>query len=156
MNRLGLLDIFLSVIAKSLQLQVKIKSTNLATSATNKQPFSLQLYNCIDFGISNLQAQDRDPLGKVAKTNSGTDTAEKSDFEFIPKKFESQNLNQRWFLRGTIHIKQAENIIILIRDMASVSICAVCMSDVNVNFRVLLNRLFIFLCRENYPINGRW
>lgn len=120
MNRLGLLDIFLAVIAKSLQLQVKIKSTNLASSASNKQPFSLQLCNCIDFGISNLQAQDRDPLGKVGKANLSFDMTGKSDFEFIPKKFDSQNLNQRWFLRGNIHIKQAENIITLIRDMANV------------------------------------
>lgn len=122
MNRLGLLDIFLAVIAKSLQLQVKIKSTSLASSAStsNKQPISLQLCNCIDFGISNLQAQDRDPLGKLAKLNSGVDTAGNSDYEFIPKKLESRNLNQRWFLRGTIHIKQAENIITLIRDMANV------------------------------------
>lgn len=120
MNRLGLLDIFLAVIAKSLQLQVKIKSTSLASSASNKQPISLQLCNCIDFGISNLQAQDRDPLGKLGKMNCGVDTAGNSEYEFVPKKLESRNLNQRWFLRGTIHIKQAENIITLIRDMANV------------------------------------
>lgn len=122
MNRLGLLDIFLAVIAKSLQLQVKIKSTSASSTMTNKQPISSQLCNCIDFGISNLQAQERDPLGKLSKVNSGVDTAGNTDFEFIPKKTESKNLNQRWFLRGTINIKQAENIITLIRDMANVSV----------------------------------
>lgn len=121
MNRLGLLDIFLAVIAKSLQLQVKIKSTSSSSAMSNKQPISSQLCNCIDFGISNLQAQDKDPLGKLSKVHGGMDMAGNSDFELISKKAESRNLNQRWFLRGTINIKQAENIITLIRDMASVS-----------------------------------
>lgn len=121
MNRLGILDIFLAVIAKALNLQIKIKSASAASAASNKQPISLQLCNCIDFGISNLQAQEKDPLGKLSKLNTGIDTVGKSDFEFIPKKSESRNLNQRWFLRGTINIKQAENIISLIRDMANVS-----------------------------------
>lgn len=122
MNRLGILDIFLAVIAKSLQLQVKIKSTSSSSAMSNKQPIPLQLCNCIDFGISNLQLQEKELLGKVSKTvHSVLDTAGASDFEFIPKKSESRNLNQRWFLRGTINIKQAENIITLIRDMANVS-----------------------------------
>lgn len=79
----------------------------------NKQPISLQLCNCINFGISNLQAQEKDPLGKLSKINSGAEIAG-------TRKLESRNLNQRWFLRGTINIKQAENIITLIRDMANV------------------------------------
>lgn len=137
MNRLGILDIFLAVIAKSLQLQVKIKSTS---AIANKQPISQQLCNCIDFGISNLQ--EKDALAKGNKDN-GT-----SDFEFLPKKAESKNLNQRWFLRGTINIKQAENIIILIRDMANVSRYKTKKSideaqTNNLNF-----------CRENCPRNG--
>lgn len=113
MSRLGLLDIFLAVIAKSLHLQVKIKSTSLSSAVTNKQPISLQLCNCIDFGISNLQTQDAvESTPKV--TSSGADGN-------MPRKTVSRNLNQRWFLRGTINIKQAENIISLIRDMANVS-----------------------------------
>lgn len=117
MNRLGILDIFLAVIAKSLQLQVKIKSNGVVS---NKQPISLQLCNCIDFGISNLQ--EKDALRKLATGYIvGADIAGTSDFEFLPKKMESRNLNQRWFLRGTINIKQAANIINLIRDMANVS-----------------------------------
>lgn len=122
MNRLGILDIFLAVIAKSLQLQVKIKSTSSSSAISNKQPISLQLCNCIDFGISNLHLQEKDSLGKLAKgiSSLGVDMAGTSDFEFIPRKSESRNLNQRWFLRGSINIKQAENIITLIRDMANV------------------------------------
>lgn len=120
MSRLGLLDIFLAVIAKSLQLQVKIKSTS---AISNKQPKSLQLCSCIDFGIVNLQNQEKDGTEKIAKEiTTDLDAAGTSGFEFLPKKPESRNLNQRWFLRGTINIKQAENIIILIRDMASVSV----------------------------------
>lgn len=116
MNRLGILDIFLAVIAKSLQSQVKIKSTtSSSTAVSNKQPISLQLCNCIDFSISNLS----DASKKCAKETNAADNCGKTDFEYIPKK--SRNLNQRWFLRGTINIKQAENIILLIRDMASVS-----------------------------------
>lgn len=116
MNRLGILDIFLAVIAKSLQLQVKIKSTTSSSTAmSNKQPISLQLCDCIDFSISNLS----DASKKCAKEMNAADNCGKTDFEFIPKK--SRNLNQRWFLRGTINIKQAENIILLIRDMANVS-----------------------------------
>lgn len=115
MNRLGVLDIFLAVIAKSLQLQVKVKSASSSSAVSNKQSISLQLCNCIDFGISNLHIHEKD----------GKDHAGTSDFEFIPRRSESRNLNQRWFLRGTINIKQAENIITLIRDMASVCIFSV-------------------------------
>lgn len=117
MNHLGILDIFLAVIAKSLQLQVKIKSTNSSSAMSSKQPISLQLCNCIDFGIATLQ--EKESLGKSSKAHSAN--AENADFEVIPKKPVSRNLNQRWFLRGNINIKQAENIITLIRDMANVS-----------------------------------
>lgn len=115
MNRLGLLDIFLAIIAKSLQLQVKIKSTNALNAIGNKQPIALQLCNCIDLGISNLIAQKSARMSRVL-----SDQANESH-EVVPKKIEPQNLNQRWFLKGSINIKQAENIISLIRDMAGVS-----------------------------------
>lgn len=132
MNRLGILDIFLAIIAKSLQLQVKIKSTNSSNLMANKQPISLQLCNCIDFGISNLKVHRKGTLMKnirqyTIETNSegsssrDFDNVIGADFECIPKKSESRNLNQRWFLKGTMNIKQAENIINLIRDMANVS-----------------------------------
>lgn len=126
MNRLGLLDIFLAVIAKSLQLQVKIKSTSSSCVLPNKQPISLQLCNCIDFGISNLKTQKTDLVTKMSKyfeENEGESSSmvDSNEFEQIPKKNEKKNLNQRWFLKGTINIKQSENIISLIRDMTSVS-----------------------------------
>lgn len=137
MNRLGILDIFLAVIAKSLQLQVKIKST----SATNKQPTVLRLCNCIDFKIAELKKQKVDgnkpSTSKAADSPSRDETiaSQRSDdksagdeddsIDGIRKRPEdtAKNLNQRWFLKGTIHIKQAENIIGLIRDMGSVSNC---------------------------------
>lgn len=123
MNRLGILDIFLAIIAKSLQLQVKIKSNNAAPS--NKQPISLQLCNCIDFKVAEMHANKRDPgqaVGEVAST-SYNDFDGDEDFEYVHghRKMDTKNLNQRWFLKGTINIKQAENIIGLIRDMANVS-----------------------------------
>lgn len=136
MDRLGLLDIFLSIIAKSLQLQVKIKSTNSSNLMTNKQPISLQLCNCIDFGISNLKAHRKETRHYIKQNSDvaiecGSSSPRDfrlshqhsdvgSDFEFIRRKPESRNLNQRWFLKGTMNIKQAENIIALIRDMANV------------------------------------
>lgn len=118
MNRLGLLDIFLAIIAKSLHLQVKIKSANASNAIANKQPIALQLCNCIDLGISNLKTQKLSRISRVLsdQVNEG------HDIEVVPKKIEPQNLNQRWFLKGTINIKQAENIISLIRDMACVSL----------------------------------
>lgn len=118
MNRLGLLDIFLAIIAKSLHLQVKIKSTNVSNAIGNKQPIALQLCNCIDLGISNLKAHKSAKMSRALCDRVN----ESLDFEVIPKKMESRNLNQRWFLKGTINFKQAENIISLIRDMASVSL----------------------------------
>lgn len=118
MNRLGLLDIFLAIIAKSLHLQVKIKSTNASNAIGNKQPIALQLCNCIDLGISNLKAPKSVRMSRVLSDQAN----ESHDFEVVPKKMEPQNLNQRWFLKGTINIKQAENIISLIRDMACVSL----------------------------------
>lgn len=136
MNRLGILDIFLAIIAKSLQLQVKIKSTAATSAAapTNKQPISLQLCNCIDFKVIEIKMQKKEPVDRVAiaaTTSSYNDSDQFDadddgpDFEYVQRKAEAKNLNQRWFLKGTINIKQAENIIALIRDMANVS-CTFC------------------------------
>lgn len=123
MNQLGIIDIFLAVIAKSLQLQVKTKSTGSSSAMSSKQPISLQLCNCIEFSISNLHMKEKDDLSNSTKgITAGVDDAGISNFEYLSKESESRNLNQRWFLRGNINIKQAENIITLIRDMANVSI----------------------------------
>lgn len=137
MNRLGMLDIFLAVIAKSLQLQVKIKST----TATNKQPTILRLCSCIDFKIAELKEQNSDgnrpstskAVDSVSRDESQSFECQHSDDKSAGDEDDStdgvrtrpegttKNLNQRWFLKGTIHVKQAENIIGLIRDMGSVS-----------------------------------
>lgn len=125
MNRLGILDIFLAIIAKSLQLQVKIKSTGATNAAPiNKQPISLQLCNCIDFKVAEIEMQNKNQgqtLTVTSSYNEGDDDG--IDFEYVhgQQQTEPTNLNQRWFLKGTINIKQAENIIALIRDMANVS-----------------------------------
>lgn len=127
MDRLGILDIFLAVISKSLQLQVKIKSTGATNpTSTNKQPISLQLCNCIDFKVADIKAHKRDqpPLsrGRTLSFGGSDDDIEYAHVQaHTPRKIVQKNLNQRWFLKGTINIKQAENIIALIRDMANVS-----------------------------------
>lgn len=120
MNRMGLLDIFLSIIAKSLQLQVKIKSVNTANSALNKQPVPVNMCNCIDFGISTLKCRRQDAAHVSDEQISSHSTAAAHQDDGMAKN-DTKNLNQRWFLKGTINMKQSENIISLIRDMASVS-----------------------------------
>lgn len=99
MRRLGILDIFLSLIAKSLQLQVKIKTS--AGNGAAKHPYNIKLSNCIDLTVHNFENEELD----------GNDFKENKEI--------SKNINQRWFLKGSISVKQAENIILLIRDMAT-------------------------------------
>ncbi|XP_037938854.1 E3 ubiquitin-protein ligase highwire [Teleopsis dalmanni] len=144
MNRLGLLDIFLSVIAKSLQLQVKVKTTT-AKSNLEKTPSFIRLCNSLDLSVHllkqtsksgtdeiNLASTDtRDYLrahpfrfDHTTTTNIGqqSDTADFSYNRFNLKnsrKEPKKNLNQRWFLNGVISTKQAESIINLIRDLVS-------------------------------------
>lgn len=151
MNRLGIIDIFLAVIAKSLHLQVKVKT--MTTTLINKVPQTVKLCNCIDLNISNLknisQVDDGggvgltlndkilDSVNTVESTKEVVDrlfefdikgiednTNLNDEFDVIRKKpkLNEKNLNQRWFFKGVISIKQAENIIGLIRDMTSVSI----------------------------------
>lgn len=125
MNQLGILDIFFAIIAKSLQLQIKIKSTRATNAASsNKQPISLQLCNCIDFNVAEIKTQKEDQSRvRTLSYNEFDANDDGIDFEYVhgQRKVEAKNLNQRWFLKGTINIKQAENIIALIRDMANVS-----------------------------------
>lgn len=151
MSRLGLLDIFLAVIAKSLQLQVKVKTTSAnaagnpgagaavpgaATGASapskpaqvEKTPAFVRLCSSLDLSVQLLRSrpQTAEQLAPVAPPTSGSSSSGSSDpFRFdaaVPVKKESKrNLNQRWFLNGIISTKQAESIIGLIRDLASVS-----------------------------------
>ncbi|XP_055389767.1 E3 ubiquitin-protein ligase highwire-like [Condylostylus longicornis] len=135
MNRLGILDIFLAVIAKSIQLQVKIKTST--KPAMDKSPAFVKLCNCIDFSVHTLKKKDlsdfvMDDKNHVeAPAHFAFDTGpvvkgftmDLIDFDRNPKKqlkeAVSKNLNQRWFLKGAISNKQAESIIALVRDMTS-------------------------------------
>lgn len=126
-NTLGILDIFLAVIAKSLQLQAKIKTV---TVAPNKVSSAVKLCNCIDLNVYSLQPYKNN--GASEEQTSPQKDDEKvydfalklqknvNEFDKIQKRTEKnqRNLNQRWFFKGTISMKQAENIIGLIRDMA--------------------------------------
>lgn len=130
MNSLGILDIFLAIIAKSLQLQAKIKTS---TAAPNKVSATVKLCNCIDLNVYNLKPDcDGNLVEQQQATSSKDDDEEQlydfglklnknlNEFDLIKKRTEEnqRNLNQRWYLKGTISVKQAENIIGLIRDMA--------------------------------------
>lgn len=147
MNRLGIIDIFLAVIAKSLQLQVKIK-TITATTQPQKQTNPVRLCNCIDLTIYRLKINEQQcgsgGVGSGASCDTdttGTDDLTMPSFDFrnlndchgTSKRLDDvdgggggggqKNLNNLWFLKGTISMKQADNIILLIRDMASVRYC---------------------------------
>ncbi|KMZ09796.1 uncharacterized protein Dsimw501_GD15825 [Drosophila simulans] len=133
MSRLGLLDIFLAVIAKSLQLQVKVKTTVASTGPSGsggvsgsssgnggavlkagqqeKTPAFVRLWSSLDLSVQQLRS--RPPTGEPGTTDP-------FQFDALPPRKESKrNLNQRWFLNGVISTKQAESIISLIRDLAS-------------------------------------
>lgn len=133
MNRLGILDIFLAVIAKSLQLQIKVKTTTKANS--DKSPTFVKLCNSIDFCIHLLKTGGKKPVAagssepvisqNVFEANTRTLSGNNNGFEIIrkkPKDTATKNLNQRWFMKGVISVKQAESIISLVKDMTNVSI----------------------------------
>lgn len=121
MNQLNILDIFLAVIAKALQLQVKIKAN---APSTGKQPIFLQLCNCVDFKIAEMKAQKKtrsDTLNREFQSLIQDAAIEDSvDSEHGASCLVTKGQNQRWFMKGISNIKQAENIIALIRDMANV------------------------------------
>lgn len=132
MNRMAILDIFLAVIAKSLQLQVKFKSMS---APLNKQMLTVRMGHCIDPTISEAlcpgsprhEAEYRMNVENVVKSSAySTSSLENShgpdcDFDKFAKTGPARVVNHRWFLKGSIHVKQADNIIGLIRDMANVS-----------------------------------
>ncbi|XP_053950715.1 E3 ubiquitin-protein ligase highwire-like [Anastrepha ludens] len=140
MNRLGLLDIFLAVIAKALQLQVKVKSPSMKPSL-EKTPAFVRLCNSLDLSVHLLKPTQKPKLNAECEQNSGNADAieyagkthpfrfdqqvESGEYELgrstlkISKKDNKKNLNQRWFLNGSISTKQAESIISLVRDLAS-------------------------------------
>lgn len=128
MNRLGIIDIFLAVIAKALQLQIKIKT--VTAPMTNKQITTAKLCNCIDLNVYNLKdatAGSDQMVDEVTEhlfdfgIGETTTLRNLNDGQFGRKGMEEKNLNQLWFMKGSISVKQAENIIGIIRDMAGVS-----------------------------------
>lgn len=135
MNSLGILDIFLAVIAKSLHIQVKIKSK----SNNNKYPTMAQLrdYIGININVEDLlknSFKDDDDLklgnydGGASSAGGGSTSSAPverkrgyTEFEIKSKiKKAAGESDNRWFLGGTISAKQSENIINLIKDMANV------------------------------------
>ncbi|XP_023291814.2 E3 ubiquitin-protein ligase highwire [Lucilia cuprina] len=133
MDSLGLLDIFLAVIAKSLQLQVKVKSAG-GKSSMEKTPSFIRLYNALDLSVHLLKPPKLTPNDEQ-EAAEGEDTFSRSEYAFeyermsakqarvlnkeMGKKDPPKNLNHRWFLNGIIPTKQAESIIALIRDLAT-------------------------------------
>lgn len=153
MNRLGIIDIFLAVIAKALQLQIKIKT--ITAPMTNKQITTAKLCNCIDLNVYSLKSGKNDgPVDDVTEHlfdfGLGESTALRNlnDERSARRYLDEKNLNQLWFMKGSISVKQAENIIGIIRDMAGVS---------GTIRRVLCHSFKIsFVCRESFRRNGRW
>ncbi|XP_017493146.1 PREDICTED: LOW QUALITY PROTEIN: E3 ubiquitin-protein ligase highwire-like [Rhagoletis zephyria] len=140
MNRLGLLDIFLAVIAKALQLQVKVKCTSSKPSL-EKTPSFVRLCNALDLSVHLLKQTQKTKVNADGELGGGDGDAGEFAGKTHPFRFDQQveaseyelgrstlkanreetkkNLNQRWFLNGVISTKQAESIISLVRDLAS-------------------------------------
>ncbi|XP_052871008.1 E3 ubiquitin-protein ligase highwire [Anopheles cruzii] len=99
----ALLDVLLALIAKSLQVQVKVKNgangqhqtvpQNVPPAAVAAAPAVVSLANVTPFAPSQ------------AATGNGSGNRHQQRY--------------RWYLRGSIAAKQAESIIALVRDMAS-------------------------------------
>lgn len=146
MNRMGILDIFLAVIAKSLQLQTKVKTNGGSAGdgyglpKPTGPPPSLRLGTTIDLNVCAMveSADGYDPINEphLIPPKTASEVAEERLYDFghgshvrsnaneyhalyRRTKEHQRNLNQRWFFRGTISAKQAENIIALIRDMSA-------------------------------------
>ncbi|XP_055618511.1 E3 ubiquitin-protein ligase highwire isoform X2 [Toxorhynchites rutilus septentrionalis] len=148
MNKCGILDIFLAVIAKALQVQIKVKNNS------NKSPPTMKLWRYMN--ICKIDDYEKSTLNKLSMTNSQFSNVdsdrqqmnakespiaepydlEASSSEFLDDKTNDDNsvdfdacrpksctradmtIKPRWYLNGTISSKQAENIMVLIRDMA--------------------------------------
>ncbi|EDO64470.1 AGAP011177-PA, partial [Anopheles gambiae str. PEST] len=100
----ALLDVLLALIAKSLQVQVKVKNGSngnhqSASAAAAAPPSSL--------GTTVVS------LGSVTSSSSASQTLATGTGSV------SRLQRYRWYLRGSIAAKQAESIIALVRDMAS-------------------------------------
>jgi RCR-type E3 ubiquitin transferase len=111
-NRPGIMDIFISIIAKALHVQLKVK--NKAIEIKSIQSF--EQIRMADFQIGSLNENDSSP-------NMFTDSSVLQGNEEIEQLFTGF-----WFMRGpTVNAKQAENIIILMKDILNVSETLICM-----------------------------
>lgn len=113
---MGIIDILLAIIAKSLQIQVKFKN------GSNPKNLNVKVCDYISHPIvqsSTSVIQKNAPVYQN-QVSSGTDggcsniSEPSQDYESVGLK---EELHKRWFLCGTSSTKLAENIIVLIKDM---------------------------------------
>lgn len=120
MNAERIIDVFLAVIAKSLQLQMKVKGATTTTTAAgnhnNKNLTTLRMDQCIDLlSVPEGQATEANNLA-VDDDQDGNSGELEGQVE------EATQQQTRWFLRGHISSKQAENLITLLRDLSMVRV----------------------------------
>lgn len=101
----ALLDVLLALIAKSLQVQVKVKNG----SNGNHQSASAAAAAAPPSSLGTTVVS----LGSVTSSSSASQTLATGTGSV------SRLQRYRWYLRGSIAAKQAESIIALVRDMAS-------------------------------------
>lgn len=110
----GIIDIFLVVIAKSLQLQMKVKGSTASNGGQHKNLTTLRMDQCIEW----TQPSDEDG---VADREDELDAIELLDEFSADKRAADRSPSaSRWFLRGQISSKQADNLITLLRDLSMV------------------------------------
>lgn len=113
-SSVGIIDILLAIIAKSLQIQVKFKN---GSNPLNNKNLTVKLCDYITSPAESTVSQKTAPLYQH-QISSGTDVGSNmssSSRECEPK----EDPKQRWFLCGTASTKLAGNIISLIKDMIS-------------------------------------
>ena len=118
---MGIIDILLAIIAKSLQIQVKFK--NGSNPLSNKN-LTVKLCDYIMPASSQSVATQRLIPPYQHQVSGGTDIGSNMsnssrDFDSVDKSAMSyrEDPRKRWFLCGTASTKLAENIICLIKDM---------------------------------------
>lgn len=121
MNAEGIIDIFLAVIAKSLQLQIKVKSNTVANGGPNKNMTTVKMGQCIDFDNTSDDRKMDDELAELDFSETGA-MGDHNGEEFPLNRKSGDRNGSRWFLRGVISSKQAENMITLLRDLSMVKI----------------------------------
>lgn len=116
-SSIGIIDIFLAVIAKSMQIQVKFKKGSIPPYNKN---VTVKLCDNIMYPAANsssIETQKAAPLYQHQLSN-GTDVG--SNISCTSRECESKDdQEKRWFLCGTASTKLAGNIICLIKDMMS-------------------------------------